>query len=203
MDYCDLRSLADKLNDCRKENKPAFKEWDLFIQLANAVAYCHYAIHDAVFQPNGRRDSPWIGVVHRDIKTANVFLRSNYRSGFLYAVLGGFGCHCRTAIKTSLPLVGKPGSSKAEGTRYAMVFLYNTSHMTSGISLLNITPKIVNSQVLLWKISFAAPDENEISFLSPKSASSSKPRSTQKMQLYNSLQLSPKSMEINSIPEGS
>ena len=98
MEYCDLGSLADNLNARRKENKPACKEWelwDLFTQLTNAVAYCHYGIHDAVFHPNGRKDSPWIGVVHRDIKTANVFLRSNYRSSLPYAVLGDFGLAIR------------------------------------------------------------------------------------------------------------
>ena len=54
LEYCDLGTLADTLQRRRTEKKP-LKEWgvwDLLIQLTNAVAYCHYGIHDAVFEPD-------------------------------------------------------------------------------------------------------------------------------------------------------
>lgn len=93
MEYCDLGTLADTLQARKAGNNPA-KEWgvwELFIQLTNAVVYCHYGIHDGVMEPKGTRDIPWMGIVHRDIKPANIFLRTNYRSGFPHVVLGDFG----------------------------------------------------------------------------------------------------------------
>ncbi|MCJ1463303.1 hypothetical protein MMC07_001909 [Pseudocyphellaria aurata] len=93
MEYCDLGSLADALKDCRRFGQHAkeWAVWELFIQLTNAVAYCHHGIHDAVFEPHGSREASWIGVLHCDIKPGNVFLRSDYRSNFPQVVLGDFG----------------------------------------------------------------------------------------------------------------
>lgn len=93
MEYCDLGSLADALKKCRRMGQPAneWEVWELFIQLTNAVAYCHHGIHDAVFEPHGPREASWTGVLHLDIKPGNVFLRSDYRSNFPQVVLGDFG----------------------------------------------------------------------------------------------------------------
>ncbi|MCJ1465259.1 hypothetical protein MMC07_003875 [Pseudocyphellaria aurata] len=93
MEYCDLGSLADVLEERRTAEKPPkeWAVWDLFIQLTNAVAYCYYGIHDAVFKPRGKVEADWTGCLHRDIKPANIFLRSDGRSKFPRAVLGGFG----------------------------------------------------------------------------------------------------------------
>lgn len=93
MEYCDLGSLADLVEARRTINKPAkeWAVWDLLIQLTNAVAYCHYGIHDAVFKPHGKKEANWAAVLHRDIKPANVFLRSDGRSKFPRVVLGDFG----------------------------------------------------------------------------------------------------------------
>lgn len=88
MEYCDLGSLAGFLQQCRRP--PAeWAVWELFVQLTNAVAYCHYGIHNAVLRPDGPRDAPWVAILHRDIKPANVFLRTGHH--FPQVVLGDFG----------------------------------------------------------------------------------------------------------------
>lgn len=93
MEYCDLGTLADALQRRRTEKKPV-KEWgvwELFVQLTNAVAYCHYGIHDAVYEPNGKIETPWHEIMHRDIKPANIFLRTDSPSNPPQVVLGDFG----------------------------------------------------------------------------------------------------------------
>ena len=64
--------------------------WQIFIQLADALAFLHYGISRRYphSRPNG-----WQRVIHRDIKPANVFLRRRISSRNPYpdVVLGDFG----------------------------------------------------------------------------------------------------------------
>ncbi|MCJ1469532.1 hypothetical protein MMC07_008165 [Pseudocyphellaria aurata] len=88
MEYCDLGSLASFLKNFRRP--PAeWAVWEMFIQLTNAVAYCHYGVHNAVLRPDEPRDAAWVTVLHRDIKPGNVFLRSGHSCPKV--VLGDFG----------------------------------------------------------------------------------------------------------------
>ncbi|MCJ1347512.1 hypothetical protein MMC31_005737 [Peltigera leucophlebia] len=94
MEYCNWGSLADEIARRVKDGR-WFEEKEIveiFSQLANAVAYILTGLSDAVKHPEEARDKSWVGVVHRDIKSENIFLRSNPNgSGRPIFVLGDFG----------------------------------------------------------------------------------------------------------------
>lgn len=65
--------------------------WQIFIQLADALAFLHYGINRFIRDRNPPRS--WRRIVHRDIKPENVFLLTKYDGGprFPDLVLGDFG----------------------------------------------------------------------------------------------------------------
>ena len=100
MEYCDQGTLEDHLQRLQREQRSRIGEaaiWSIFKQLANALTYCQYGIHDAVSairSSDRERARHWVGVVHRDIKPANIFLRrrqDNDQELYPDVVLGDFG----------------------------------------------------------------------------------------------------------------
>lgn len=94
MEYCNWGSLADEIARRVQEGR-WFEEKEIveiFSQLVNAVVYIQIGLSDAINHPDEARNKSWVGVVHRDIKSENIFLRSNPNgSGRPIAVLGDFG----------------------------------------------------------------------------------------------------------------
>jgi serine/threonine protein kinase len=83
--------------------------WGLLKQLANAVAYLQYGIHDAVSatSPITGAAPGWRGVAHCDIRPWNIFLRSRgdgNNENFPDIVLGDFGLAQRANDNTTLNL---------------------------------------------------------------------------------------------------
>ena len=100
MEYCEHGTLEAHLQRLQRGRREYIGEeavWSLLKQLANALTYCQYGIHDAVSAirlEDRARARHWIGVVHRDIKPANIFLRrrrDNNEEVFPDVVLGDFG----------------------------------------------------------------------------------------------------------------
>ncbi|KAL8925304.1 MAG: hypothetical protein Q9208_003594 [Pyrenodesmia sp. 3 TL-2023] len=91
MEHYDLGTLQKFLNDRARTPRP-FGEaaiWDIFMQLVKGVAFMQYGVQDACM---GSPVPPgWIGVVHRDIKLDNIFLKRDRGSGRFRLVLGDFG----------------------------------------------------------------------------------------------------------------
>lgn len=124
MEHCDGGTLDDYIKRYHMEGRFAMERfvWSMFMQLANAIAYCQYGIKDAV--AGGQPEEDWIGVVHRDIKPDNIFLRAS--SGGFQAVLGDFGQAIREddqgnwgrTYQGGAPLWAAPESQKS-GYEYA------------------------------------------------------------------------------------
>lgn len=104
MEYCSWGSLADEIKRRRgivdKYGRMVGKlRWfeeieivEIFSQLVNALAYIQTGLSDAINHPEEARNRSWVGIIHRDIKSENIFLRSNPKgSGRPIAVLGDFG----------------------------------------------------------------------------------------------------------------
>lgn len=93
-EYCSWGSLADEITRRIKDGR-WFEEKEIIeilSQLVNAVAYLQTGISDAINHPEEARNRKWVGVVHRDLKSENIFLRSNPNgSGRPIAVIGDFG----------------------------------------------------------------------------------------------------------------
>lgn len=94
MEYCSWGSLADEIAR-RIQYGRWFEEKDIveiLSHLVNALAYLQTGLSDAINHPEEPRNVNWVGVVHRDIKSENIFLRSNPNgSGRPIAVIGDFG----------------------------------------------------------------------------------------------------------------
>lgn len=96
MEYCSWGSLADEI-----ARRVQYGRWfeereivDILSQLVNALAYLQTGLSDAINHPEEQRNRNWVGVVHRDLKSENIFLRSNPNpngSGRPIAVIGDFG----------------------------------------------------------------------------------------------------------------
>ncbi|KAF9632815.1 ATPase-like ParA/MinD [Lasiodiplodia theobromae] len=64
--------------------------WNIFTNICAALAYCHHGIRS----PHDDANPPptWSAIIHRDIKTDNIFLQSNPTApGNIIAILGDFG----------------------------------------------------------------------------------------------------------------
>jgi len=67
--------------------------WHIFISLAEALAFIHYGVANALRNPMPRRD--WFAAVHMDIKLSNIFISgkpSSRNPRYPTIVLGDFGC---------------------------------------------------------------------------------------------------------------
>ncbi|KAL8747159.1 MAG: hypothetical protein Q9190_000923 [Brigantiaea leucoxantha] len=93
-EYCDGPTLEDAIQKYGREGKIYEEEklWHILGQLVDAVAYLQYGLEDAVGHPELPRPG-WTGVIHRDIKPGNVFMRKSRRPGVreYVVVLGDFG----------------------------------------------------------------------------------------------------------------
>ena len=112
MEYCSDGTL-DALLECRGRRRDRLPEtivWRMFRQLVNAVVYCQYGIHDACADPRQSAERSWTGIIHRDIKPTNIFLRANRDGGFPDAVLGDFGLatHVNDRRRMSASVWGTP-----------------------------------------------------------------------------------------------
>lgn len=89
-DFCaggDLETLMKRSNAVREEACV----WNLFLQLADAIAFLHYG-YDCTARHPDEPHRKWQRVVHGDIKPGNVFLKEPFRDGtFPKIVLGDFG----------------------------------------------------------------------------------------------------------------
>lgn len=94
MEYCSWGSLADEIAR-RIQHGRWFVEKeivDILSQLVNALAYLQTGLSDAINYPEEPRNRNWVGIVHRDLKSENIFLRANpMGSGHPIAVIGDFG----------------------------------------------------------------------------------------------------------------
>lgn len=94
MEYCRWGSLADEIAR-RIQYGRWFEEKDIveiLSHLVNALAYLQTGLSDAINHPEEPRNINWVGVVHRDIKSENIFLRANPNGcGRPIAVIGDFG----------------------------------------------------------------------------------------------------------------
>ncbi len=94
IEYCDAGTLSDKLDKHKKQNQlmPEAFLWHLFLGLANALAFLHAGIEDAIKSQQGPKD--WNPICHLDLKPANIFLSNTDNRGIEYPriVVGDFGC---------------------------------------------------------------------------------------------------------------
>lgn len=96
MEYCSWGSLADEI-----ARRVQYGRWfeereivEILSQLVNALAYLQTGLSDAIHHPEEPRNKNWVGIVHRDLKSENIFLRANPMgtgSGRPIAVIGDFG----------------------------------------------------------------------------------------------------------------
>ena len=90
MGFCESGSLDDCLEKYHRAGLGIDEGfiWNTFIQLANAIGYLQYGIHDTAA---GTPRSPhWRKIVHRDIMPRNVFLKQRNQP-YPRIVLGDFG----------------------------------------------------------------------------------------------------------------
>lgn len=79
-------------NSHRESGTPIANDitWNIFTNICAALAYCHHGIRS----PHDDANPPptWSAIIHRDIKTDNIFLQSNPTApGNIIAILGDFG----------------------------------------------------------------------------------------------------------------
>lgn len=103
------------LNHCnshRQSGTPIDNDvaWNIFSNICGALAFCHHGIRS----PHAANPPPtWSAIIHRDMKTDNIFLQSDPNApGGIIAILGDFGNY--------QPLFHKPIS------KHQALFLPNT-----------------------------------------------------------------------------
>jgi NIMA (never in mitosis gene a)-related kinase len=90
LEYCDKGSLGDVTEHVmRGKHVNEHKVWSWFIQLTEALIYCHFGPHPEM-SATELLQSGWSKVYHRDIKPGNILLTTEANQ--IVAKLADFGC---------------------------------------------------------------------------------------------------------------
>ncbi|KAH0563068.1 hypothetical protein GP486_002362 [Trichoglossum hirsutum] len=89
MEYCDYGSLHSLINRINRHNYrlPEHFIWHAFCSLSCGLAYMHYGITDY----RSSRPAHWRRIVHRDIRPANILLKSDRHHRYPRVLIADFG----------------------------------------------------------------------------------------------------------------
>ncbi|KAK3078504.1 hypothetical protein LTS18_007341 [Coniosporium uncinatum] len=106
LERCELGTLEGLVLRSR-EHRITIPEaflWHIFLSIAEALAFIHYGVADALRNPIPR--AIWAAAVHMDIKLSNIFISrkpSSRNPHYPTIVLGDFGCCERLDALNSMP----------------------------------------------------------------------------------------------------
>jgi serine/threonine protein kinase len=90
LEYCDLGDLADYKQAANRREQAVSEEfiWNVFSQISSALAYLHTGLGSENYRKN---NEAWIPIVHRDMKPANILIKSRNGSKMPIMKLSDFG----------------------------------------------------------------------------------------------------------------
>ncbi|KAF4541852.1 Serine threonine-protein kinase [Lasiodiplodia theobromae] len=110
--YYDQGDLTGYVKNHRESGTPIANDitWNIFTNICAALAYCHHGIRS----PHDDANPPptWSAIIHRDIKTDNIFLQSNPTApGNIIAILGDFDWSTNLSLERTIYRRPTDGSS--------------------------------------------------------------------------------------------